>query len=86
VLGCVWIQEAQADLPTLIARAEAGEEIVIARGEEPAVRLTPVAVRTGRREPGLLKGKYDLPDEFFFDPLPEEELRLWEGAEDEGAR
>jgi hypothetical protein len=50
------------------------------------VRLTPVAVRTGRREPGLLKGKYDLPDEFFFDPLPEEELRLWEGAEDEGAR
>jgi len=50
----------------------------------PGAGLTPVAVRTGRREPGLLKGKYDLPDEFFFDPLPEEELRLWEGKEDEG--
>jgi hypothetical protein len=35
--------------------------------------------------PGLLKGKYNLPDEFFFDPLPEEELRLWEG-EDEDPR
>ena len=25
----------------------------------------------------------DLPDSFFFDPLPEEELRPWEGDEDE---
>jgi hypothetical protein len=32
------------------------------------------------RQFGVLKGKIpDLPDEFFFDPLPEEELRLWEG-------
>ena len=32
-MATVTIQEAQADLPKLIARAEAGEEIVIARGE-----------------------------------------------------
>jgi hypothetical protein len=28
----------------------------------------------------MLKGKIpNLPDAFFFDPLPEEELRLWQG-------
>jgi hypothetical protein len=25
----------------------------------------------------------DIPDAFFFDPLPEEELKLWEGGDDE---
>lgn len=85
-MATVTIAEAQAQLSALIARAEAGEDIVIARGGTAVVRFAPVAARTGRREPGLLKGKYDLPDAFFFDPLPEEELRLWEGAEDEGPR
>jgi hypothetical protein len=31
---------------------------------------------------GALKGKLKLPDAFFFDPLPEEEQRLWEGHGD----
>ena len=31
------------------------------------------------REPDRLKGLPELPDSVFFDPLPEEELRLWEG-------
>ena len=84
-MATVAIAQAQAHLSSPIARTEAGEEIAIARGETPVVRLAPVAARTGRREPGRLQGKYDLPDAFF-DPLPEEELRLWEGAEDEGAR
>lgn len=69
-MATVTIAEAQAHLSTLIARAEAGEEIVIARGDEPAVRLTPVAARTGRREPGLLKGKYNLPDHSPSIPCP----------------
>jgi hypothetical protein len=38
-----------------------------------------------RRTPGFLKGKFDIPDAFFFDPLPGEELRAWEG-EYEGPR
>lgn len=25
----------------------------------------------------------DLPDSFFFDPLPEEELKLWEGTDED---
>lgn len=83
-MATVTIEQAQADLPKLIARVEAGEEIVIARGEEPAVRLTPVEKAKPKRVPGRLKGKVTLPDSFFFDLLPEEELRLWERA-DEGS-
>jgi hypothetical protein len=47
------------------------------------IRLVPLQRARGRPRFGALKGKIDLPDEFFFDPLPEEELRLWEGADDE---
>jgi len=77
------IREAKARLSRLIARAEAGAEIIIERGRKPVVRLV-LLQRAGRRPRfGALKGKIHLPDEFFFDPLPEEELRLWEGADDE---
>jgi antitoxin (DNA-binding transcriptional repressor) of toxin-antitoxin stability system len=80
------IHQAKTNLSKLIACAEAGEEVVIMRGKEPVARLEPIAKKRGKRVPGLLKGKIpDLPDEFFFDPLPEEELRAWEG-EFEGPR
>ena len=77
-MATVTIHEAKTQLSKLIARAEAGEEIVIARGKEPVVRLDPIAPTTIKREPGFLKGS--IPDSFFFDPLPEEELALWEGS------
>ena len=32
-----------------------------------------------RRVPGTLKGQIEVP-ESFFDPLPEDELKLWEGG------
>ena len=78
----VTIHQAKTNLSKLIERAKAGEEIIIARGREPVARLEPY--RPGKRKRGLagiMKSKWpDLPDSFFFDPLPEEELRLWEGA------
>ena len=81
-MALVTVHEAKTNLSKLIARAEAGEEIVIARGKQPVVRLEPVAERPVRRTPGLLKGQLRIPDSFFFDPLPEEELALWEGSDD----
>jgi hypothetical protein len=33
-----------------------------------------------KRELGFMEG-ISLPDSFFFDPLPEEELKLWEGRD-----
>ena len=80
-MATVTIGEARTHLSKLIARAEAGEEIVIARGKQPAVRLTPVERTKRNRVLGMLKGKIHLPNEFFFDPLSEEELRAWEGAD-----
>jgi hypothetical protein len=41
----------------------------------------PIAKRATRRRFGALKDKLSLPDAFFFDPLPEEELKLWEGGD-----
>jgi prevent-host-death family protein len=80
------IHEAKTNLSKLIARVEAGEEVVIMRGKNPVARLEPIVKNTGKRTPGLLKGKIpDLPDEFFFAPLSEEELRRWDEG-DEGPR
>src|SRR5689334_539083 len=117
------MHDAKTQLSDLVARAEAGEEIVIARRNKPAVRLVPVEQRVGfaedgqaeydtgalrqaveaRREFTIMKdgkpvakvvpvepksrgsgaweGRYRLPDSFF-DPLPEEELRAWEGSDE----
>ena len=83
----VRIHEAETQLARLIERAKAGEEVVIARGDTPVVKLTPVPHPTAKRVPALMKGIWpDLPDSFFFDPLPEDELRLWEGGDENSAR
>ena len=84
-MATVTIHQAKTNLSKLIARAKAGEEIIIAKGNEPMVRLEPIQSKTGKRGVyGILKHKLPpLPDSFFFDPLPEEELRAWEGADDE---
>ncbi len=84
-MATVTIHQAKTQLSKLIARAEAGEEIVIARGKEPVARLAPIAKSRGKRKPGFLKG-VNIPDSFFFDPLPEEELKLWEGSDDDPLR
>ncbi len=71
------IHEAKTNLSRLIEKACAGEEIVIARGSEPVARLVPLTDTTGRRQPGSLKGKLRVGQEFF-EPLPETELRAGE--------
>ena len=71
------IHAAKSNLSELIAQAEAGADIVIARNGKPAVRLVPVkkgkAKRPDRR-PGFMKGKIWIgPD--FDDPLPDDILK-----------
>jgi prevent-host-death family protein len=80
-MATVTIHEAKTNLSKLIARAEAGEEIIIARGKQPVAKLTAVACGKGRPVFGALKDKLNIPDAFFFEQLPEEELQLWEGGE-----
>ncbi len=78
--GVVTVGEAKTTLSKLIARAEAGEEIVIARGNVPVVKLVAVAAVVPQRRRGLgsMKGLVAL-DDSFFDPLPDDELDAWEG-------
>ena len=71
------VHQAKTHLSRLLTQVEKGEEIVIARNGKPVARLEPVRKR-GRRQPDIFKGKIEIPDSFF-DPLPEEELKSWEG-------
>ena len=70
----VGIHEAKTTLSKLVARAEAGEEIVITRGGKPVAKL--VAAKPKKARYGFLKGKISLSDAFF-DPLPDEYLGEW---------
>lgn len=69
------VHDAKTNLSRLIAQALAGGEVVIARGNVPAVRLVPVEPQ-GRRVFGALKGKIAI-DAAFDEPLSDEELRGW---------
>jgi prevent-host-death family protein len=65
----ITIHVAKTNLSKLIARAEAGEEIVIYRGDKPAAKLVPA---TAKKLPdkgfGSLKGVIEW-DDRFFNPL-----------------
>ena len=71
------VHEAKTQLSRLLAQVEAGEEVVIARRGRPVARLVRCRPK-GKRQFGALKGKIAITDAFF-EPLPEEELKLWEG-------
>ena len=76
----VTVHAAKTNLSKLIERACAGEEIIIARGDQPVVKLVPVGVSEPVRDPGTYTGQFTVPPEFF-EPLPEDELRRWEQDE-----
>jgi len=73
----VTIHKAKTQLSRLIEKACKGEDIVIARGSKPVVRLVAIQDARGNRKPGALKGKIQISPEFF-EPLPPEELDRWE--------
>ncbi len=73
----VTIHAAKTNLSKLIEAALNGEEIIIAKGTKPVVRLVPVV--QGAFRIGLLEGRLGTgPD--FFEPIDEADLDLWEGG------
>jgi prevent-host-death family protein len=58
--------DAKSSLSSLVARAVAGEEIVIAKHGKPMVKLVPVSA--GGRKPGSAKGMIQLAKDF--DKIP----------------
>jgi len=77
----VSIHAAKTHLSRLVARAEAGEEIVIARGNKPVAKLVPLDTPKPKRVFGSMKGQFTVGPEFF-EPMSEEELALWYGDAD----
>ena len=77
-MSIVNVSQAKTQQSRLLARVEAGEEITIARRGAPVARLVAYKPK-GKRQPGALKGKIKITDAFF-EPLPEDELKLWEGG------
>ncbi len=73
----ITIHKAKTQLSRLIEKACRGEEVVIARGSKPVVRIVAIEDVLGDRKPGALKGKLKVGPEFF-DPLPDDELERWE--------
>jgi prevent-host-death family protein len=73
----VTIHKAKTNLSKLIEKACRGEEVVIARGSTPMVRLVAVQDKRGQRKPGAWSGRIEIGPEFF-EPLPPDELASWE--------
>ena len=71
------VHEAKTHLSRLLARVEAGEEVIIARSGRPVARLLALA-QPGKRVLGQDKGRVWIADDFDA-PLPEEILADFEG-------
>jgi prevent-host-death family protein len=74
------IFEAKTNLSELIHRAQKGEEVIITSGRErkPVARIVALDPAPERRRVGFMKGEGSVGPEFF-EPLPDDELRLWHG-------
>lgn len=76
------VHEAKTHFSKLLKRAHDGEEIVLSKAGKPYAKLVPFiptdqpTKRTFGRYAHMIP---PIPDSVWFDPLPEEELRLWEG-------
>lgn len=72
------IHSAKTNLSKLIEAALAGEDVVIARGKHPVVRIVPIEQKSFTI--GLLKGELTGPGPDFLAPMEDDELSLWEGG------
>ncbi len=73
------VHAAKTQLSKLIEAALAGEEVIIARGKTPVARLVPIP--RGGFKIGILAEHALGPGPNFLEPLGEDELALWEGAD-----
>lgn len=71
------IYNAKTQLSQLIEQACAGEEVVITKGKNPAVKLVPMNKVFNNRQFGAMRGKAVVTDAFF-EELPDAELTAWE--------
>ena len=73
------VTEAKAQLSALLERVLEGEEIVLCRNGKPLARLVPIHPGPVDREPGRLRGRIRIRDDF--EELPEEFSDAFGGPE-----
>jgi prevent-host-death family protein len=71
------VLEAKSQLSRLLAAAEQGEEVVIARNGHPVVRLVPIAQEAGLKGFGCLKGSMGNTDQAFSSETEVEVAKLF---------
>jgi len=71
----VKVSDAKTHLSELLARVEAGEEFVIARGQEPVARLVPLNERAKRR--AAFEDLLALRDSGRIKPVTQAEIKAW---------
>jgi len=67
------ISEAKAQLSSLIERVSSGEDIIISKAGKPVARLIRYENNRRPRQPGALKGKIKIAEDF--DELPDDIAR-----------
>lgn len=75
------IFEAKTNLSNLLKETQKGEVVIITSGRSktPVARLEAIRPKAKKRL-GALETPGFVLSEQFFEPLPEEELRLWDGS------
>ena len=79
-MSTISIQDIQRDPQEFVGRVEAGETILVVRGDSPLAEVRPVGVAAVLPRPfGLCAGRFSVPDDFN-QPLPDEILKEFEGS------
>jgi prevent-host-death family protein len=76
------VHEAKTHLSRYLDRVEAGETLILCRHNKPIAEVRPIKPRAKKKRVfGIYDGFGVSPE--FFEPMPEDELRLWNGEADE---
>jgi len=73
------IHEAKTHLSRYLAKLQGGERILLCRRNQPIAEIIGLPSQTVKKRPiGLAKGRFTIPSTFW-EPLPEELLRAFQG-------
>lgn len=78
-MSTINMHEAKTQLSSLVEKALAGEEVIIAKAGKPLVKLVPINKDESPRLPGRLKGQIWIAQDF--DAADESLCSLFEGAD-----
>jgi antitoxin (DNA-binding transcriptional repressor) of toxin-antitoxin stability system len=76
------VHEAKTHLSRYLEQVEAGETVIICRYNVPIAELRPIKPKAKKARVFGLHDGFGVP-ESFFEPLPDDELRLWNGEGDD---